>query len=480
MEIGKKPTVAILGDFFHEGVSSQITNLGYDHFLRTLYNRTPKTWDNRCQEIDTKIESGEIKASILYLATPLFFQASKKEFHEVWLKLLATLKKTRSIIFVFEDNLCCQFYYYDSNGIPRDLDYVENELHKIEKAETEWHEALISRANTNQPDSPFPASPNIDEHIQFKLRSAHSFMTEAKENSQEISNFIETLHESEIEISTFRTRADVSAGIQSFLNAISQGIFFTIYVNYYQMYSEQFSDFIRIFARYLQEVEGVSFMVDTQTTSKGTTYCFKSKDGISTISNFSLAINRFDNFMTICKDLPKRAEELLLSKGIPRERATLLISEYLKKYQRLIIDIKHSFEQNKLLIQQQFENTVLESSLSGDPIGIVSSSAAFSAAVLTSPVSQNTRNLQVQKLFDQEELQFLQLAQKYGDTIKQIEIRTYIEQLKDKDLPIITRKDAKSKLLNFLCMVSKKAAKHAEDIGVKLLSTYLEKKIEGR
>lgn len=184
--------------------------------------------------------------------------------------------------------------------------------------------------------------------------------------------------------------------------------------------------------------------------------------------------------MTLCKDVPKRAEEVLMSKGMPKEQVNIIIAEYVKKYQRLAIDIKHSFEQNKLLIQQNFENSILEASIDGSPLSIVSSSNVFTTALMDGQNSLSlSPSLEMINYFDIEEVQILKLANKYEPPHRLVEIRTCIEELKDKDLPISTRKVAKSKISTFLFTVGKKAAKHAEDIGIKLLSAYLEKKVIG-
>lgn len=103
---GKKKVVVIGKLHFPEPLGLNITRFD-------IYNQKPKTWLRKFNSIKQQVERGEVHGIIVYLATPLFLQASKDGYYEAWSILFETMKKTKSLIIAYEENMYENFESYD-------------------------------------------------------------------------------------------------------------------------------------------------------------------------------------------------------------------------------------------------------------------------------------------------------------------------------------------------------------------------------
>jgi hypothetical protein len=67
------------------------------------------------------------------------------------------------------------------------------------------------------------------------------------------------------------------------------------------------------------------------------------------------AFVRFDSFMKLCRDDPKKAANLLAGTAIASDERAYVVAKYAKDYQRILLDTKHEFQQRMLLLEQRAE-----------------------------------------------------------------------------------------------------------------------------
>lgn len=459
-----------------------------------IYNQKPKTWTRKFELIKTQIERGELDGVIVYMATPLFLQMTLPDYYKAWKILLAALPKTKSLIIAFEENIHENFDYYDYDeekfidlqGINRRIKEYETKIadgkygtpfeHK-DKEKVEQESIIITDSEVTE----VPIDPErILEAKHFQLLKAKERLEDYQNRQAEISNFIEELLNSEIELSTFREKKIIGYRIETFLDEISKDIFFSVYVPREQLFSEEFADFIKIFEKYLQQIEGLNFTVDAQTSFNGTKFYFKTKDNGIDLEKFPLAVKRFNDFIELCTINPDAAMEMLKPKFPDPIKALEIIQTFTKKYNRLSIDLKHQQQRLQLMMKQDIENSLVEINIHGsaalmfDSDGLVKDSIGYLEKGTQMPSFINPKSK-----YSKEDMQIIDIATRYGEENEIVFIKSSIEILKDKEISVSERQTAVDKIKSFLFKAGKKALKHAEDIGVKVLTAYLENKTKG-
>ena len=250
----------------------------------------------------------------------------------------------------------------------------------------------------------------------FRLLKAKERLEDYLSRKDRISGFIEEILNSGIELSTFKEKPDIECRVEAFLNDILKDIFFSVHVPREQLFSEEFYQFLRIFERYLQQIEGLSFTIDTQASANGITYYFKSKDGLKEIKDFSSAIKRFDDFMDICVNNPETALNILKKKISDPQRALDILQELTTKYKRLNMDIQHQQQRLRLMITQDMETAMLELNIQGTPALLVDTSGTIQNAVdiVENNIKHNRLHFPTHKL-TKEDVAILDWAKKYGE-----------------------------------------------------------------
>jgi hypothetical protein len=439
--------ILILGDFIHEGLKTSIATLGFDYVKKFLHGLRGRGWRLRLELLRTMIASGELSATILYLPTPTLLHCAKEEFRDIWREVLGELKKTRSIVFVFEDNLAGRFKRFD---------WLEED------------------------------GPSEDE----------VYGAEGSTVRQDVIEFLKAFHEMGIEIVPFSRRADVTVRLQEFLQDLDEGIFLRLYVPRGRYQSEQLASFLRVFERYLRQVESRPFSVDWLKTELGTLYLFKSDDAMPKLDEINSMVSRFDAFMSLCKDDPRAAEKALAEIGVDEMSSSHVVALYAKEYGRLLMDVRHEFEHKKLLLQHRFESELLEVGAdrlvprleSGHPSAFLSLAGNFG------PISINFTGSNVQSgntlatveqmlnggiTYSDYDRELFRLFERHADSLEAAQLRSDLDQLKDRDLPQASKKTAKQKILSFLHKTMATAGEGASKIAADALAAYLEKMVTG-
>jgi|GEM_PF-7002602 len=466
-----KKTIALVGgiNFPHP--------LGMDIIQYNIYNQQPKTWARKFQEIHQQIIDKELHGLIIYLATPLFLQASRPEYIEAWTALLKSSELTKSIIVVYEENIHENFDYYDYDE--------ERYLSLAELTERiEIVEAVIHAHDSNwNPDSRlkalqdiftrvpwFPKEGRFGYHIvRDNLSLAKERIEDYQSRKQAVSEFIDNIITSDTPVRTFKAKQSIAHFIETFLYEIAKDIFFNVYVSKEQILYDEFADFVKIFEKYMQNIEGINFIVDSESTINGTTYYFRS-NVLTDSEEFSSAIRRFDKFVENYVDNPESIIDLVSKEYGSSTEAFAAVQIIMKKYQRLMLDIKHQQQKVKMLIKHELENLALEGSIQSKELDLLNSKGLLS----DSAYFIEDEFILNRGTYSESELEIIRIAKKHGNQGDVAFVKSSIDKLKDNEVSPTEKISSAEKVKGFLLKAAKKAAQHAEEIGVKVLTSYLD------
>lgn len=312
-----------------------------------------------------------------------------------------------------------------------------------------------------------------------KLNYAKERLLEYLEREDEINFFLDNLLSSGIEIGTFKEKKTIAYRIETLLEEIIKDVFFSIYVSNDQIFSEQFEDFLKIFEKYLQNIEGINFTVDIQTSTQGKKYYFKSVGKQLSKNEFPLAVKRFNDFIELCTISPDAAIEMIKDKFPDPIQALEIIQTFTKKYNRLSIDLKHQQQRLQLMLKQDIENSLLEISIKGTAAIIFEQNSLVKESISYIEQGFQMPNFNSYSASN-EELKILNTASEYGKNDELIQIKSNLEILKDNELSLSEKQTAVDKIKSFLLKAGKEAVKQAQDIGVKILTTYLDNLVNGK
>lgn len=471
--MNRKKIVLGIGGFTHEGFTATIKSLGYEYFPLKFEDVSSKTWLKRLTIIHDLKRTECLVATIIYLHTTLLLKASKSEFYPIFLKILETIHGSKTIIFVYQDNLDGIFAlrHWDTKE-PMTVDQLDIQLDlELEKIDI------------------------IDDWHYKKLEIALGRLKDYESRTQEINDFIMALYNHGAEVAPYFVRSDVTIRLQEFLSEIEQGVFLRLFVSNDRLQAEQLRGLLSVLERYLKQVEGIDFSIDVRKSEKGAVYMFKSDGRLSDLQSFNDAFGRFDSFMKLCGDDPSKAESILKSKGLTSQESSFLVEKYSKDFGRLILDSRHELERKTLILRQKLESEIVEgSSLPTFSLSTESLAGLVSVAATGSNISINIGTVSVvhankiQTEIDQiingsvsyndNDKLLLDLFSRYADGLEALQCRSDLDQLKDHTSPEPVRQNAKQRLNGFLRKAVRKVGETAEKIAVETLSKYLESLIK--
>lgn len=332
-------TVVTMGGFGHEGLSANTRALGYDLRHLALDRVKPKTWLRRAKVIDDLYTSGHLAATIVYLHTTLLLEASKDDYRQAFEAILAAACNSKTIVFVFQDNLDGIFSMRNwETGEPMTVQQLEQQ--SIEDTPEVYTDEFFSRR----------------ERTLLAIRRLRDY----ENRRAEVNALISKIYESGAEVAPFFVRSDVTIRLQEFLTDLEQGVFLRLFVLNDRLQADQLKSLLSVLERYLRQVEGQKFSIDSRKSEKGTVYVFRSDVVMNNLQNLNEAFFRFDTFMTMCGDDPAQAQVILASKGLNERDAAFLVEKYSIDYKRLMLDTRHEFERKSLLLRQRREADVVD------------------------------------------------------------------------------------------------------------------------
>ena len=411
----KGKVVVLIGELAQEGVTTKIKSLGYAYKQKRLKSSTPKNWVAAKELLSGLRLSDRLVAVFVHFTEFFMFKCNDPSYEQVWSDLLEELLKSKSVFFVYEDNLAGTF----------DQD-------RWTKADV----VTIKRAN----------------------------------------KLIRDLFSSGATIVPYRKRINLTTSIQDYLDTLENGILLRLYVPNKQYQDEQLASFLRLLENYLQNVEKLSFSVDVRKTDHGHIYEFKSKNDIRSANDLNKSFARFEAFMELCQSDTDKARQVLENASLSKSDVEYILSKYIREYKRLKMDIRHEYEQKVLALRQQLESDVLEGELMNADELI---SPSNPSALLSFPNNLGAVNITVGQIFygdinyTSEDKQLIELFGKYADKLESVSLKSSLDELKDESSQKEKRQSAKQKITAFLY----KIAPMISESMVKVLVEYLEKKL---
>lgn len=477
-----RPVVLVLGDFSHEGLTAKIEALGFQVVNRRLRSGIK----NRMRIVDQMRElndAGRLVAVFAYLPTPTLLLLAEEEFDEMRPAMIKEMERTRTLLFVYEENL-----QGTVEPLPWEFDEVplEDRVASLEKLGLTPEELSVLT------DEPWPSLSNP-----YRKPSREQWLTENAQLVERTVAMVEDLSRRDLELVPFRKRSDVTIRMFEALDDVQGGVFLRIYVPHGRYQSDQFEDFLNLFSRYLREVENREFSIDVERTSRGTTYVFKGRGDAQTVEDLKSATQRFDDFMTVVEADPGKAEALFAGEGITPSDARFLVAKYSRSYRRLKMEMRHEYEQRRLGLAQQLESDILDSKSEILLSGPTESTPAslFSVVGNTAPVTINLAagamslgaqsRAYVEKMiagnvnYTEYDRELLKLIGNVTNEVEALRLRSELERLKDESTPPDQKRTAAQKLKTFVYKSAKYLVQKADEVGTEVLIRYLESLIKG-
>lgn len=449
------PVVVVLGDFAHEGLSAKIESLGFS-VLNRRFRSSPRNWESITRLLRQLNDDGRLVLVFGYIPTPTLLLVASEQFDTVRPALFTELERTTTVFFVFEDNL-----QGTVNPFPWEV------------------------------DDDYDGTPLEADEVPWRTVENHDRDEWLEDHEESIARAMATLQDwsrRKISVLPFRKRSDVTIRMFEALEDAQSGVFLRLYVPNGRYQSEQFEDFLTLFTRYLREVEGKDFTVDVQRTARGTTYVFRGRGDARTVEDLRLATSRFDDFLVLTQTDPQAAERILVSAGASQADVGFIVAKYARSFRRLHLEIRHEFERRRLLLVQQMEAEVLDVS-DGTLLPLPAEqhpSTLFAVIGNTAPVTINLASAAagsqatLQKVvsgginYTEEDRAILARIADLEDEVQALQLRSDLERLKDPVTSPDERRTAVQKLKGFLYSSARSLGKKADEIGTKVLVSYLQ------
>ncbi len=464
-------TIVIFGGFTHEGITASAQALGYRIFPATLDRRTPATWLKHAKRLESLADAGDLAGTVLYLHSTLLLVASQPKYRTQLLEILQQAQRAKVIAFIFQDNL---------DGIFSSRDLETREPTSLSDLEAELSQAQADGATFR-----------ID-----KLENAIRRLKDYQARKGDVEDLIQALYDTGIQVAPFYVRADTTIRLQEFFHDIEQGVFLRLFVPSDRLQADQLRSLLEVLERYLQQVEGRDFSIDSSKSERGVVYVFRSGATSESLQTLNDAFARFDSFMKICGDQPEQAIELLKSRGLREDESGFAVQRYARDYKRLLLDTCNEFERKSLMLRQRLEADITETD-SGVSISWVREGVTglLTASATGANVSVNIGNLSVVNAhnistvvdsvvngsiaYNDNDKLLLTLFQRYADGLEALQCRSDLDQLKDDSVSEPTRQNARQRLVGFLRKAAKKAGEVAETVAVDVLTKYLDSLLKG-
>lgn len=308
-------------------------------------------------------------------------------------------------------------------------------------------------------------------------------------------DLIKSFKDKKLCILPYEKLIDIENAGQSFINNLTEGLLFKIYIPNQKMWSNEFDKFIMLFREYASKISGKELNIQQHRTEFGIVCSLFSQNNDIDESEINSLYSEFTNFMNICSLNPEEAKEIISNSKIPKENQDRIFQKYCKEAQRLQIDIKHERESRLLQIKQQLEVELYETSLIHELPNYINSLIPKSLYLgsdiyTTSKINNQTININPQIIgkvegivsrviegninFSIEERELNKVIELYSDKTSEKEtLKAAVYELKDNAISKEEKRIAWQKLYGFICKVADKIG----DVGVNLLTKYLEQKM---
>jgi len=170
---------------------------------------------------------------------------------------------------------------------------------------------------------------------------------------------INFLRANNIEVTPYRTKAEVTVIAESFLDELDRNLIFRLYVPSGRLWSAEADKFLQLFQDYLARVDQLAVRLDQKRTDYGVIYEFHGEAPPGE-ANLSTEFHDFSKLMDLCATDSEAAANLLKAKNLNAREVTNILERYSKEVRRLQLDIKHDAESKIISIRHRLESELIE------------------------------------------------------------------------------------------------------------------------
>lgn len=335
-------------------------------------------------------------------------------------------------------------------------------------------------------------------HGYFNFNDGYVSPDEAKKQrttfDSKLKDLIYNFNELDLNIIIYETLIDLEISSQSFIDNISQGLLLRFYIPNDKFGSTELDKFIILFKDFISTITNKSINITQNRTKYGITCTLYSETTEIKHDDLYKMFDDFTKFMELCLNNPTAAAEILIMNDIPKERVSFLITKHVKEAKRILLDLKQDKERRLLSVRQNLESEFLEEHLGNELnkkieslipnitgiVDLISESKINHLQININPQIINKVEGVVAKefngsiVFTKEDSQLKEIIQQYSvSSAQSAELISALYEMKDSDISSKSRKEATSKLKNFVLKVGEKIG----DVAFDLLTKYLEKKM---
>ena len=316
---------------------------------------------------------------------------------------------------------------------------------------------------------------------------------------------IDFLRANDIDITPYRTKAEVTVIAESFLDELDKNLILRLYVPSGRLWSNEADKFLQLFQDYVARVDRLAVRLDQRRTDYGVIYEFHGEAPAGEAS-LSTEFQDFSKLMDLCATDLDAAANILKAKNLNPREVSSILERYSKEVRRLQLDIKHDAESKFVSIRHRLESELIDLSPTAQEWeamtcvvnamvpnfarALPTSSRSVSALLggpHTAPthVTYNFRPQFVNTLngviaeevhgnqhFAPEHHQLLDLIREHGGA-QSNQLETAVYEVADKGVDQVDRLRAKQKIKAFLMAAGKKTG----DMAFSILQKYLEAQI---
>lgn len=451
----------ILGGINRGAIQTSLRTQNYYVYNKVLLSSV-RNWESMCKLIEDDINNRLI---VLGKFTEYaLFQMCLPEYEQVVDKLIMLLQNKKHILFIYKDNLLGDFSAY--NRLDEQKEYEE----------------IID-------DNPY-------------IQSSHSLLSwlhykgiddSGKNYLHKIQKLICRMND-ELNVLPYEKIIDIEISGQNFIEYLTEGLLFRIFVPNGRIWSNEFDKFIVLFKDYAANISNIKLKIIQDRLDTGIVCSLYSKEENITEDKFNSLFKEFSSFMDICASNPQEALRIINQLEGCNNTKNQIIHKYIKEAQRLLLDIKHEREQKVMTIKHRLEVELQEYELSMDLNNYIDNAISnpnFESILLGIPnktdceiTNKSMYINHVDKIIYQElngninlsneDETLIEVIKKYSSSLTEIsDLQTALFELKDKGTSKEHKRSAWQKLYSFLG----KAGNKIGDVGVSLLSKYLEQRL---
>jgi hypothetical protein len=170
---------------------------------------------------------------------------------------------------------------------------------------------------------------------------------------------MERLEKYDINVTPYKTNAELSMLATSFIDANENNLLFRLYVPSGRLYAGEASKMVEMFREWLTRVKRLRIREDGYSTVRGHVYEFFGDQDTHEVE-IAQEFADFSEFLETCAEAPDDAISRLKAMGLDNASAEDIVRRYGKETRRLHLDLRHARETKVMSIQHRLESELVD------------------------------------------------------------------------------------------------------------------------